>query len=84
MSTSMYENIDLLYENIILMRPQKNVQLFFTCFVVKNKKKITKNSYVLVLEEYLPRLIGSQTLRIIAVARLGYPVWGSENYSFLI
>lgn len=63
-----------MYENIILMRPQKNVQLFFTWFVVKNKKKITENGYVLVLEGYLSRFLGSQTLRIITVARLGYPL----------
>lgn len=82
MYTSMYENIDFMYENTILMRPQKNAQLFFTCFVLKNK--ITENSYVLVLEGYLSRFIGSQTSHILAVARLGYPLSGSENYSFLI
>lgn len=44
---------------------------FFHMLWSKKKKKITENSYVLVLEGYLSRFIDSQTLRIITVARLG-------------
>lgn len=63
-----------MYENIILMRPQKNVHLFFTWFVVKNKKKITEMCYVLDLERYLSSFIGRETLCVITVARLRYPL----------